>query len=1235
MTICINTTSNVDFERLGKRRKNFVRKNVVLLFLTISAFLMSFENVFAQTDVGAPYRTPVSVPKSEPFIASPGESAPPPRDPISPAYIRKSIRDLTPLYLTDKNGELVPSLNWTPEKIDSLQQSINDAQRPSDYPDYICESLTLTGVQKGETAEMQLKMQFIVPQKPVIRIPLQLNGAILLEAPKNVSGEYLVPQNGGGYVLFLESSETKQAEKEQKNPDNESGLTNEQTSDPASEQVSESSQEEQTDEQSDKKQDVDSKSESDEGSSAPQSLATTGEEPSSGVSHKHEITLKILVPLQKNQSLYTLNMKLPKALFSQISLETPFPSVELRASPHSFISPTESLDDGQRTRIGAYSLGSEFLMQWQPAESEKSNSGILESYTDIHVDIRPGVIFYTANMQLQFANQSPSDFILNLPPSAEALPSSTNEYTIEPLQDSTSQNNVQKAVKIHLNKTYQSSVKLTFQARAPIDQLTSLNWQDLMGFGIRGSVRQNGCIGINIDRGYQVIWNPGQYVSRVDELPEAYEGDYQYAFLFSEQPCSLMARIVSGRRRINVQPQYKVFIGEEEVRLDVSWTYIIRGGQVNWLDVDLNGWQLRSAKDIGPETTFTSEFHEDNGRVSVRLTQPTTGSVTMNMTLYANIEPGAKDISFQMPQPRINSADEEMVLSPGILYVVSATNVKLNPTMDKTEKLVRQNYTSSEMQKVESGELFCYRVDDQNAQFKSSLTVLPQQIEVQTNAQAAISSKSCVVEQSFEFSVLYKPVSQALFIGSGVLAEMADLKFTLDGKELSFRKTADDDGNTKITAILEEPKIGNFVIVARYSLPLNEDDNNDEQSNVKAPLLLYNNPDAQDDDKIVACKSFLLGVERNCELISVTSEELEVREMAIDNEQLTIEKPNVNNPKQEGEQTSVSTPLFFTPNSQIALHSWSLSPLNSQHLSRNPLLIITVKQRTGMVWDSLTVDRAWIQTWLTPTRRQDAVSFQFVANRSSITLVLPPDVDMGSLEALLDSHSTDQFRPEQGQRLVINIPNDGQTHILETSYNFTRPSHGFNKQKIQLPYIEESKWTRWMYWSLCVPKNIHLLTPPAELNAEYSWQSQGTFFSRNSVIDFGALEKWSGSRHLPDLPQGTNAYLFSGFGQVKDVEVLLVDRSVLVAISSLIVLVVGLIILHIKPLQRIGSLSLLAIVIFFAWFWKPDLALLLAQASALGCALLALSFMLRKKSPVITNSDTTIAQISSTRSPAN
>lgn len=1237
--------------------KFFVHKNLIIFILTITVLLASFENLFSQTDGGSSYAPPGFGSKPGSYMMPPGEGVEPPRESIPPRYIRKSVRDLAPLYLMEKNGELVPALNWSPEELDSLLQRINENQRQADLPDYICESLTLSGVQKGEKAELTLTMRFTIPQKPYVRIPLQLNGVILLESPKCSSGEFLAPQSDGSYVLFIKSSEGNRQEtvgsseleqSAEPAPEASPEQSPEQPTEPAPEATPEQTPEQPTEPTSDEEQDANNEN-------LQQSDITSESDSSLGVSQKHEITLKILVPLQKNQSMYTLNMKLPKALFSQITLETPFSSVETRASSHVVIQPTETSEDGKVAKIRAYSLGSEFQLQWNASESQETNSKIMDSSTDIHIDIRPGEIFYTANMRLQYANQPPSEFILNLPPSAELLPSSTNEYSIERLPDA--QSNVQNAVKIRLNDAYKSSSKLTFHARLPIDQTTSLRWQDLMGFGIRDSVRQSGRIGINVDKSYQVIWNPGLYVSRVDELPETYEGEYQYAFLFSGHPCSLMARIVARRTRINVQPQYRVFIGEEEMRLDVSWTYNIRGGQVDWLDVDLNGWQLRSIKDIGPDNVFTSESREDGGRVSARLAQATTGTVEMKMTLYANIGADAKEISFRMPQPCANSPDEDFVLSPGILYVVSAANVKINPSMDKTEKLVKQNYSASEMQKVESGELFCYRVDDTAAEFKSSLTILPQKIEVQSDVQAVISGTRCLVKQSFDFSVLYKPVTQAAFTGSNALAEMTDLKFMLGGKELSIRKTA-DSGCTRITAIIDQPIIGNFVIEATYSIPLNEE-NDVNLSDALIPLISYENPKSEDENRVVLCKSVLLGVERTLELVSVTSEELEVKDEKR-SDLTAFQNPETNNnsgekvnnqPAKVVNGSALPNPFksfravnsenddaapnesetVFDNSSHFATYSWMLTPDSSQNNVLNSSLLITVKRRKGMVWDSLTVDRAWIQTMLTPTRRQDAASFRFISRAPHITVVLPPNVDMGSLQILLDSHLTDQFRPEQKHRFVISVPDDGQTHILEMSYYFNRPSHGFKREKIQLPYIEESKWTRWLYWSLCVPKNIHLLTPPKALNAEYSWQRQGPFFRRNSIYAFSALEDWSGGRNLPDPPQGANIYLFSGFGQIQEAEVFLIDRSVLLIASSLIVLVLGLLILHIKRLRKIWMLTILAITLLFASLWEPEIALTILQASALGCALLALSFMFRKKTPSSIRAESTIAQISSTR----
>ena len=134
-----------------------MRKHVVLLILTVITLLWLVENAFSQTDSASPYALPGIGAKPGAFINPPGESPESPREPMPPPpYIRKSVRDLAPIYLMEKNGELIPALNWTSEELDLLLQRLNDNQRQTDLPDYICESLTLTGVQKGETAELLL-----------------------------------------------------------------------------------------------------------------------------------------------------------------------------------------------------------------------------------------------------------------------------------------------------------------------------------------------------------------------------------------------------------------------------------------------------------------------------------------------------------------------------------------------------------------------------------------------------------------------------------------------------------------------------------------------------------------------------------------------------------------------------------------------------------------------------------------------------------------------------------------------------------------------------------------------------------------------------------------------------------------------------------------------------------------------------------------------------------------------
>lgn len=1202
-----------------------MRKPLLTLFLSIIYIGVAAGVLYSQT--ASPEREGRFESPRPVVPVFPGENPVAGRDTLSPSNSQQTIRDLLPIYLMEKNGELIPALNWTPEELDSIMLKADQSQIQAQAPDYVCERLTLTGVQKGENAEMELKMAFTVPEKPLIRIPLQLNGVILLEPPVCQNGEFLAPQpNGNGYVLFLKKptaagSLTSAAEK----PPVEGSAA------PVTEKTPESDAKSQTPPSDSELNSSSGGASAEETETNPDSTLLPG--------FTHEITLKILVPLQKNQSVYSMNLKLPKTLYSFLSLETPFPSVEMRVSPSSIAQPAESFDEGKKTRLCARSLGPEFQMQWQTRESQRTESRILETFSEIHVDIRSREIFYTTNMQLQFAGKSPEDFILNLPYSAELLPSATNQYSIQPLENIAGES-PRTSARIHLTNTYEDSARLTFQARLPLEKTLTSEWFDLMGFEIQNAPRQSGSVGVNVEKDHHALWNPGRHIRRVDDLPESFEGAYQFAFSFSEQPCALFTRIVAGRTRMNVQPQFAVMVNSDELRLDAVWTYNIRGGLATWLDINLNGWQLRSLKDIGPENVFAADSQDDNGRASAHLSQPSMGTVVMKMTLYRKISPTDKEIAFPLPCPVLNSPSEELTVAPGLLYVVSAANVKLIPQPAKLENLVRQVYTSIDPRYTNAGEALCYRLDSPSAKFSADFTVHKQQIDVSVSRSAAISGGECLVKQQFDFSVQYESLTQAVFEGSESLAEMANLKVILNDKPLALRTSA-SNGKTRITAMMEQPQIGHFTIVVSYTIPY-------ESTEANASIALG-----------LPLAKFVSSTEENgagnseknaAELKNKTAKEL-AGAIASDNPYHTLllsldrvwEIQSVVLPWKITENEAPRPEnMSFTDNPSPAsseVADAAVLPADSAQLDYTVLGLVSpdwnegnivhfeIHRRQGMVWDTLTVDRAWIQTWLTATRRQDTACFRFVSTQSSVTLCLPSEAETGSLEVALDGELTDRFRSIPNQKTVVQIPADQKPHVLEISYYFNRTNQGFGKERIQLPYIQEAKWTRWLYWSIGFPRNIHLLVPPEQLNAEYSWQRLGPFLRRNSVYTWSQLEEWSGASHLPDPPQGVNVYLFSGFGSINSVEITLMSRTTLVFVSSLIILFPGLILLHFKRLRRSWLLILIAVGLLTASLWEPELALVLLQASSLGVMFLALSFLFRKKNRNVEQpNDSTVSQ---------
>jgi hypothetical protein len=122
---------------------------------------------------------------------------------------------------------------------------------------------------------------------------------------------------------------------------------------------------------------------------------------------------------------------------------------------------------------------------------------------------------------------------------------------------------------------------------------------------------------------------------------------------------------------------------------------------------------------------------------------------------------------------------------------------------------------------------------------------------------------------------------------------------------------------------------------------------------------------------------------------------------------------------------------------------------------------------------STVVDRAYIQTWLTPDARQDRAVFRFWTGEGSLRIRLPADAQPDAARVLLDGRPAEYRVAADGRLVLLLRGSQAQEHVLETTYSFpTRPAVG--SFQLEIPTLEGTRWTRQLFWQLITPGQEHL-----------------------------------------------------------------------------------------------------------------------------------------------------------------
>jgi hypothetical protein len=737
------------------------------------------------------------------------------------------------------------------------------------------------------------------------------------------------------------------------------------------------------------------------------------------------------------------------------------------------------------------------------------------------------------------------------------VPGKTAQYTVSPSRAADAGTDGRKLIDVRLPKKTAGPAEIQFTARLPLDAAGSMSWAEVASYEVVGAARQSGQVAIRADSQWRVLIGPLRGVRQVDEIAKPLRSDDLVAgFEYFAQPCTLPIRVVRRAPRVSVEPEYLLLVDADQVTLEGKLKYVVRAAEVGNFDIDLPGWEL---DEVGPENLVASDAIVDqSGLRSIPLTQRAIGPIELTIRAHRKIPAEGKSISVELPRPRADSQASAAVV------VLPADNVELTPSPDATTGLVRQQVAPQMKLPERQQDPLFYRAEPAKATFTASFRVHPQKVSVGVSTEITVDEQRAEVQQKLSYLVAYKPIDRLTFDVPRAMAAPEQISVRFEGKPLVPADLPDPNDQPDLVApsrkqvILPGTRIGPCELSIHYVVDLEK---LLPRSSISAaiPLVMPREGEISANRAIVTAK-----------------EGIRVRQ-------------------REGPWREAEGGM---------LHPVVRRGLQLAAPERTGEIALSIHLEDQSSAGSTVVGRAWVQTWLTRSSRQDRAVFRLTTTQKSLDLVVPAGVNPADVELWLDGNRTSGQSTPEGRLIVALAGGDSlRQHQLEAIYRFAEPRFESGRISLELPRLGREVWVHRLYWQVVLPPSEHILGSPADFTGEFRWGWNGAFWGRIPILEQAQLETWVGARHVTELPEETNRYLFSSLGTVNRCELRTADRALVVFTASAAALVIGLLLIYVPGARHPASLLVLALALAAATLTWPAPSLLLAQASGLGVVL--------------------------------
>ena len=896
---------------------------------------------------------------------------------------------------------------------------------------------------------------------------------------------------------------------------------------------------------------------------------------------KHKISLQFATNLSRAALATQIRFFPPTANISKIVLDVPGEriSADIENGKELTISPSAE----SRSTISANDLRNQVIIVWRDGiELPSPKMAYLDARGDIQVSIDgPGAIRSTVSLDVRSYSNDIEAFAIRLPPFTTIVSEGGQGYQISELnRPAPNADDTRRTVQVTLDNP-SPEIQLQFATQTTGEAASNKENSDLANvanFEVIGALRQSGRVSLISSEDWLVYWYLGPSVRRVqaaEETDDTQERKQLATFEYFRQPCRLDVEIKPQSTRVNVEPTYRMKIGEERISLEVILQYKIRGARVSFLDFGLNGWSLG---DVGPSTTVENDHFQDNAEsnIKLRLTQPRTGEFELVLNLHRPVTESAGTLRFPLPWPNYDT------ITPGILIVTGDAPVVLNYRLDEMVGLTQESVppefiTTQTLNPVQPAAAFRFRNDRSPSDVVIDYEIRDQETSVRTDTVVEVSAENVEVSQRFTYNVLYEPATRLTLTLSRNLYELVmnpryrnRIDLRLDGEPFTpdkFLNTTNDlendEGNVSLALSLDPPRLGPIDLQLGFPWILSPRPNNGYTD-----VPLANPNDGQ-----------LLGNTASLNPMGPMQLELAAN-TAWDRVEQSLSNDSLAGISLSSNRKAQSIPVRATK--------------RQEDMGEETTPGATI------------VQRAWMQSWLANNSRLDRAVYQIASGSDRVYLDLPQSAEVQSL--IVDGLETTPILSDQGLEIRVARRTGGE-HTIELALRYdSRPSIG--AMTFLIPRFRDALPARRWFWQLLLPKNEHLLLADPQLTSANRWQRKGWFWHRTGSMTQPYLESWTGGSTQPNLPESLNQYLFSSFDRVEQISVRTSNRRTLVYTSCAIIFSFGLALIYIPTIRHPAILLLLALLLLTGAWLIPSASLLLAQASLLGAVLVVISLLI-------------------------